>query len=336
MYNVMSTQLLFVDSKNRDSNIYTSGNSYTVHLTFPIKNIESVELVSARVPNTMYNLNNGSGVLSVSGTSYDLNPGFYSVNGLAQALSLLGITVTYLQNEGHFIFSNPSPFTLLISSIELGTMLGLPVGTYTSSLALATDPSYSGLSVVRSATLINMSINEYLYLDIEEFRTPTHVATGAIVDSSGTTSGANTGRAFAPIIMDCISGSIKTFKEQSDYKIRVEYPEPIYSLQRLTIRWLDQYGNLLNFQGWETNAFVIRLYLKPDVEPTPPAPPLQETELKRIIDAMTFSIPPPLEEKKRRIPWFLIILVLLVSYAGYRTYQMALPPLAVQAAHILR
>ena len=39
--------LLFADSKNRD---YPSGNSYVIHLTRPIKNIERVDLVSARVP----------------------------------------------------------------------------------------------------------------------------------------------------------------------------------------------------------------------------------------------------------------------------------------------
>jgi hypothetical protein len=37
--------LLFADSKNRD---YPSGNSF--HLTTPIKDIERVDLVSARVP----------------------------------------------------------------------------------------------------------------------------------------------------------------------------------------------------------------------------------------------------------------------------------------------
>ena len=45
-----STRLLFADSKNRDVALYPSGNSYVLHLTRPIKNIERVDLVSARVP----------------------------------------------------------------------------------------------------------------------------------------------------------------------------------------------------------------------------------------------------------------------------------------------
>ena len=59
----MSTQrLLFADSKNRDVALYPSGNSYrdaprpvadtsaSLHLTTPIKDIERVDLVSARSP----------------------------------------------------------------------------------------------------------------------------------------------------------------------------------------------------------------------------------------------------------------------------------------------
>jgi hypothetical protein len=53
--------LLFADSKNRD---YPSGNSYVLHLTRPIKNIERVDLVSARVPNK-----SGEGALLPTGWS---------------------------------------------------------------------------------------------------------------------------------------------------------------------------------------------------------------------------------------------------------------------------
>ena len=55
-----SVRLLFADSKNRDVALYPSGNSYVLHLTRPIKNIERVDLVSARVPNTMWNCTQGS------------------------------------------------------------------------------------------------------------------------------------------------------------------------------------------------------------------------------------------------------------------------------------
>lgn len=320
----MSTRLLFVDSKNRDTTIYPSGNAYTLHLTTSIKDIQRVDLVSARVPNTLYNLTNGSNVLSISSNTFSLNTGFYSVSGLALAITNQGsASVTYLANEGHFIFYYLNIFTLFINSLELSTMLGLPINTLlTSTLATSTDPTYAGMYIIRSSTLVNMSVNEYLYLDIEELRTTLHVDTGALVGATGTVSGSNANRSFAPIIMDCISGSIKSFNESEDYKIRVQYPEPINSLQRLTVRWVDSSGKLVNFQGWETNAFILRLHLKDDIVPLPPPPPLQDVELKRIIDAITFSIPPPEVEKKSRIPWVFIILILVIGVVAWKNMQV--------------
>ena len=55
--------LLFSSSNSRDASLYPSGNSYTLYLSSPVKNIERIDLVSARVPNTIYNLTNGTGVL---------------------------------------------------------------------------------------------------------------------------------------------------------------------------------------------------------------------------------------------------------------------------------
>lgn len=49
-------EYIYVDSRTRDSNLFPNGNAYSVYLTNPIKNIKRVDLVSASVPNTMYNL----------------------------------------------------------------------------------------------------------------------------------------------------------------------------------------------------------------------------------------------------------------------------------------
>jgi len=72
----MSTLLLFGNSTTRDASLYPSGNSYTLFLSSPVRNIERVDLVSARVPNTMYNLTNGTGSIIIGLTTVDLNPGF--------------------------------------------------------------------------------------------------------------------------------------------------------------------------------------------------------------------------------------------------------------------
>ena len=317
-----STRLIFVDSTNRDVTLYPSGSSYTLHLTRPIRNVERVDLVSARVPNTMYNLTTGSNVFSVNTSNVSLNQGFYSAYTLAQAVtSNATITLDYLQQEGHYIFSSSNTFTLQIQSSEFGAMVGLENGkTYTSALAGSTDPTYAGKYIVRSTTLVDFSLNDYIYLDIDELRTPFNVDTGALQGTTGTISGSNANRSFAPIIMDVGSACIKNFHENKDYRVSVDYPEPINSLQRLTVRWVDKKGELLDFRGWNTNAFILRLHLTPDPEPIlPPPQPLEEIQIKRIVEAMKIQPPPP-PEPKRRFHWWIIILVILGAFVAYKTF----------------
>ena len=318
------TRLIFGDAANRDANLYPNGSSYVLHLTRPVRNIERVELVSARVPNTMYNLVNGSNVLTVNSSNVSMNPGFYSVYTLANDISTLQptVTLTYVPEEGHFIFSGSPQFTIKINSQELAQMLGLARGqTLTSALAGPTDPAYAGKYIIRSSTLVDMSTTDMAVLDIEELRTPFNVDTGAIQGTTGTISGSNINRCFAPIILDVGSGCYKNFAENKDYRVSIDYPEPINSLQRLTVHWIDTQGNPLNFQGLNNNTFILRLYLTPDPEPTlPPPPPLEDTQIRRIVQAMTMVPKPPKEEPKKRFHWWMIILVLLGLIIAYKSW----------------
>jgi len=324
---MQSTRLLFADSANRDVQLYPSGNSYTLHLTSPIKNVERVDLVSARVPNTMYNLTTGSNVVSVSSSNVSLNEGFYSVYGLAAALTTATLTLDYLVDEGHFLFSSTTSFTIFIHSQELSTMLGIAKSTLlTSALAGPTDPAYATKYILRSSTLVNMSLNEYVFLDIDELRTPSHVDTGAITGSLGTITGSNTNRSFAPVMMDVGSACIKNFHECKDYSVSVTYPEPIASLQRLTVRWVDKSGAPLNFRGWETNAFVLRLHIREresEEEQQDLGNRVAQLELQRILDEQTLA--PVKEEPKKKTPFgkwtVLVVLVLLaLGYGAYKTF----------------
>ena len=319
------TRLIFGDAANRDANLYPNGSSYVLHLTRPVRNIERVELVSARVPNTMYNLVNGSNVLTVNSSNVSMNPGFYSVYTLANDISTLQptVTLTYVPEEGHFIFSGSPQFTIKINSQELATMLGIAYNTtLTSALAGPTDPAYTGKYIIRSSTLVDMSTTDMAVLDIEELRTPFNVDTGAIQGTTGTISGSNINRCFAPIILDVGSGCYKNFAENKDYRVSIDYPEPINSLQRLTVHWIDTQGNPLNFQGLNNNTFILRLYLTPDPEPTlPPPPPLEDTQIRRIVQAMTMVPKPPKEEPKKRFHWWMIVLVLLGLIIAWKTWS---------------
>jgi hypothetical protein len=273
----------------------------------------------------MYNITNGTGVFTIGSNVISIRNGFYSAYGMADAITSNAlVTLDYLPDEGKFIFSNPAVFSITIQSEEFANIVGLSnATTYTATLATALDPAYIGKYIVRSTTLVDLSLNDYVFLDIDELRTPHNIDARKLDGSSGTVSGSNTNRAFAPIIMDVGSACIKNFHENKDYRISVKYPEPINVLQRLTVRWFDRDGKLLDFRGWDTNAFVLRIHVKPEPERTlPPPPPLQDVELKRIIDAMTLALPPPPKEesKKFKIPWFLLVLATLIGIFIWRTF----------------
>jgi len=327
------TRLLFADSRNRDLTLYPSGNSYVLHLTSPIKNIERVDLVSARLANSLYNLSNGSNVISVgtggpSPTSnISLNPGFYSVYTLAQAVTNVsttspgGLGLEYLPQEGHMIFSSSTIFTIQLNTQEISQLLGLPQNTVLNpSIATALDPGYTGKYILKSTSIVNMSTTDLAVLDIDELRTPFHMDTGSLQGTSGTISGKNVNRSFGPIVLDVGTGCYKTFEENKDYCISINYPEPINSLQRLTIRWLDTDGNPLDFRGLNNNTILLRLHLTPDPEPTlPPPEPLEQIEIKRIVEAMINTPPPPVPEK-RKIPWILIIAILIGIVVAWKSW----------------
>ena len=324
-YSSATERLVFADSLNRDESLYPRGDSYVLHLTTPIKNIERVDLVSARVPNTMYNITDGTGIFTIGSNVISIRNGFYSAYGMAAAVTSNAlVTLDYLPDEGKFIFSNPGAFSITIQSEEFAKIVGLSnATTYTASLATALDPAYTGKYIIRSTTMVDLTLNDYVFLDIDELRTPHNVDARKLDGASGTVSGSNANRAFAPIVMDVGSACIKNFHENKDYRISVEYPEPINVLQRLTVRWFDRDGKLLNFRGWDTNAFVLRVHVKPEPERTlPPPPPLQDVELKRIIDAMTLALPPPPKEesKKFKIPWFLLVLATLIGIFIWKTF----------------
>lgn len=274
----MSTRelIIFADSVQRDTSLYPSGNSYTLHLTNPLKNVTKVDLVSAVVPNTMYNLTSTSNVLQIDSSNVFLNPGFYSTSCIVSAFNASAQTtakMAYLGGEGRFIFyGNLMSVTCLTS--EISRILGLPIGTTASSL-LTSNQEFANMwpgatRYVKSASVINMSVNEYVWLDITEFRTPLTLDARQLTQQAWgqvTTSGSTAATSFALIPMDVVSGSYKSFKENSDYRISVEFPSRIDSIERLTVTWRDRYGNPLNFNGLDINSFGIRVHTVVPSEP---------------------------------------------------------------------
>lgn len=246
---------IYVDSRRRTE---PSGNSYTMYIQNTLKNVEKVELVTATIPNTVYNITDGTDVMTINGsTQVTINPGFYSACNIMSTILAAQTIVSgkFIEPEGKLIFYSNTSFTILINSQELANISGFTKGiVYTSVLEPTTSTYY-----VKSNTVVNMkSLGDYIFLDIQELRRP--FEGDAVSNVYGSESFIN----FATIPMDVVSGSIKTFKEMSDYKISVTYPKLIDRIDRLTINWLDTNGNSINFNGVDENSFILRFYLNND------------------------------------------------------------------------
>lgn len=250
---------LYVDSSNRDMTLYPKGSEYTLHLTNPVKNISRVDLVAAKVPNSMYNITGTGRVLTVAGTDIFLKPGFYSTWSLAESLN-----ATYVESQGKFFFWAASSFTVIPRTAEIARLLGFTKDITYPSASCVSDPVYGADSTlntghfVLSASVVDTSVNEFVFLDILELRTPCTLDAKSLADTSTTAR-----NSFAVIPMDVDSGKVKSFKSNTDFESSVTYPQPIEKLSRLTVRWLNSKGELLNFQGLEDNSFILRFTSSP-------------------------------------------------------------------------
>ena len=286
---------VFVSSTSRNIELYPNGNSYTVHLTTPIKDVVKVELLHCSVPNTMYNLSDGSNVIAISNvatgitstpsdlTTFSIPPGFYSASGLATELTNAtsnntGMSVTYTSGQGKFLFKRPTattnPFTMNVTSNNLASMLGftanemidssnVPVETDTNLPLFSDNSTYVGQEFKRSETIAELNPIKGVFLDINQLRTPFNEQGMNMSSSNGnysTYSGQNMTRSFGMIPMDVSGGAIKRFKKTSDYDFEIDYPYPIQNIDRLTIEWIDKDGKRLDFNGANDNSFLIRFH----------------------------------------------------------------------------
>ena len=279
----MEVYNLFVSSENRDVDKYPSGNSYTLHLPTILHNVTKVELLQASVPNSIYNVTDGSNVISVSNVTtsvggplvdFSIPVGFYDGCGLATELSAAiyndtHVQVDYLEHEGKFFFyREDTSFTIVANTPEMENLLKLYVSTYSQVPPTVTSPTYTPLfsnnlryqnkNFVKSSEVVTLHPAEGIFLDIEELRTTFNRDAKKL--ESNTFSGETMTRSFGMIPLDVSSGCIKRFKKANDYDFSVAYSYPIQSLSRLTVNWIDRLGKSVSFNGASDNSFLLRIH----------------------------------------------------------------------------
>ena len=290
----METHYLVVNSNLRDTTLYPSGNSYTMHLTNPIHDVTRVELIQASVPNVIQNVVDGTNIIQVSNLetnslhSFSIPNGFYSATGLGAEIQnainpVSGIDVTYLSNEGRYAFLRSNTYSAfdLKPSTTLANLMGFSdtstrtatevqdlSNTTTTFPLYANNDRYRENYFVKSDQLINLTADNYVYLDINELNNGRmHQAQKIEVNSFSTSASQYN---FGPIVMDVSSGGIKHFSETNDYSYGVDFYPPISQLSRVTVRWRKTDGSLINFQGLNENSFMLKVtskFRKDDIAP---------------------------------------------------------------------
>lgn len=120
-YKQIEHKLLIIDSRERNNISTTNPNSYTIQLKYPLKNIEEINLLSAEIPITKYNINDTNNLftfnLGVSSFDIQLDNGIYDIIDLRDEVQSLiqneitsygirSFTIDYDNIEKKYIFKN--------------------------------------------------------------------------------------------------------------------------------------------------------------------------------------------------------------------------------------
>lgn len=307
-----SVHYVYADSINRSPE--QSGNSYTLNLTSELRNIEKVELLSASIPHVAYNITDGTNIITVNGVSYSIPSGFYTATALASFTSnVIGVGVDYLKDQGIFVFHQTLAFTVSFNTDELRLRMGFKSGTLNSVDSALTlyGSQYASQNILYSTSIVDLSTTKFVFLDIDELRNDSLVDS-KIIGPTGTYTGTTVARTFAAIPMDIIPDWACTKVFKKDYEYYIKYEVPLARLNRLTIRWLDYNGQLLNFNGMERNCFLLRVFCKPSAPP----PEEKETDEDLLVQKMQRMIDdafPPPKPKKSLWRWWLLFIPVLIG-----------------------
>jgi hypothetical protein len=195
--------------------------------------------------------------------------GFYSAPTLATALYSAtsysaNVAIGYIEAEGRFIFTRPTSFVMNVATQELASLLGFEfpcniTATDASTTDYANNLVYRNLWFIKSTRVVDMNVNDAMFLDVQELRTMYNEC--APMGSPYNTTVNNTAnRSFGMIPINVPNGSINKFAQQKDFSLEINYPYPLQKLDRLTVNWVDKTGRLLSFNGAEDNSVMLRFY----------------------------------------------------------------------------
>ena len=152
-------KFLIIDSRERNSISTTESNSYRIKLDKPLKNVEEIELKSAEIPITKYNINdsNNSFTFNLGTSSYDITlpNGIYDVIDIESELGgLISDTLTADGITNNFLIDYDTVQSKFVFTNEI-----LSEPNYTDNLIVWFPGS---VDTINGATLTNLGISSYI------------------------------------------------------------------------------------------------------------------------------------------------------------------------------
>jgi hypothetical protein len=209
-----------------------SHSDFVCQLDQPLKNVKSISLLHASIPNSFYTIVSGHNSLTLTRSSTDhaitLTPGVYTATELAAHLqakfsaAVTGFTVSYSSSLYKYTFTDPSvdSYTLTVTTERLQRALGFSTSSLASAVKIATPPH-----------VVQLSSNMVLVMS-RAFKAKTHGPSPS---------------SFA-IPLDVSPGGIVSFNAKSHYSMRAEYEFGI-DLYQVDIRLTDAHGDDLDTNG---------------------------------------------------------------------------------------
>jgi len=253
---------IVIDSRDRDTNAYTSNSNYQIDLDEEYKNILSVELLSIDVPKSQYLINNSNNKLyfTVNGGSEliaTIPIGNYSISELLTALKLSmdtvsgeNFTITSSALTNKITIQNGTQFSLIFSTVVIEDLVPLYTAKDNNIGGILGFPITSNITVLANTDSIapnqyNLNGPTYLILHINEFE-----------NLFGKKSSIKKG--FAKIPLDATQSEYKYFKNTQDYHAIKEFTPPLSKLGQLNISFLNYEGGEYDFGGLE-HSIVLKI-----------------------------------------------------------------------------
>lgn len=252
---IQKETLVMIDSRLRNTESYPFPSKYVIDLDDDIQDVISAELIVSEIPFKMYlvNSSNNAFCLQVDGKKHKivLEQGNYKINELCDTLentmnNFLDIRVQYIEKTDKFQFYGDKEFEFKFSEkstksspFNLGKVLGFQNKDYRSQFQ--NNSEFTGLSHIITAQFRkNFDEKNYVLLKISGFNV--HHSISQIIDKT-----------FA-IIPETQNRQNYVSHFQRSKK---SFNPPIARLSKLQISFVDQNGDLVDFQNHD-HYFVIK------------------------------------------------------------------------------